>query len=95
MPGQVMNARELARRSQAAVTAKDRSAWLGLFAPDAVVQDPVGPSPLDPLGALRIRRDLEAHRIGVRPLTTHNRRREPTARHAHRRGGRYHVTPRS
>jgi steroid Delta-isomerase len=51
VPGQAMNARELARRSQAAVTAKDRSAWLGLFAPDAVVQDPVGPSPLDPVGA--------------------------------------------
>ena len=51
MPGQAMNARELARRSQAAATAKDRSAWLDLFAPDAVVQDPVGPSPFDPPGA--------------------------------------------
>ncbi len=51
MPEAAMNARELARRSQAAVTAKDRSAWLGLFAPGAVVQDPVGPSPLDPRGA--------------------------------------------
>ena len=46
-----MNARELARRSQAAVAAKDRSAWLALFADDAVVQDPIGPSPLDPGGA--------------------------------------------
>ncbi len=43
-------ARELARRSQAAVEAKDRQAWLGLFAPDAVVADPIGPSPLDPAG---------------------------------------------
>ncbi|HUD36667.1 MAG TPA: nuclear transport factor 2 family protein [Streptosporangiaceae bacterium] len=43
-------ARELARRSQAAVRAKDREAWLGLFAPDAVVADPIGPSPLDPAG---------------------------------------------
>jgi steroid Delta-isomerase len=43
-------ARELARRSQAAVRAKDRQAWLGLFAADAVVADPVGPSPLDPAG---------------------------------------------
>ena len=42
-----MNARELARRSQAAVAAKDRTAWLALFADDAVVQDPIGPSPLD------------------------------------------------
>jgi steroid Delta-isomerase len=46
-----VNARELARRSQAAVAAKDRSAWLALFADDAVVQDPIGPSPLDPGGA--------------------------------------------
>jgi steroid delta-isomerase len=45
-----VNARELARRSQAAVAAKDRSAWLALFADDAVVQDPIGPSPLDPGG---------------------------------------------
>jgi ketosteroid isomerase-like protein len=43
-------ARDLARRSQAAVEAKDRQAWLSLFAPDAVVADPIGPSPLDPAG---------------------------------------------
>ncbi len=43
-------ARDLARRSQAAVKAKDREGWLGLFAPDAVVQDPIGPSPFDPSG---------------------------------------------
>jgi steroid delta-isomerase len=46
-----VDARELARRSQAAVAAKDRSAWLALLADDAVVQDPIGPSPLDPGGA--------------------------------------------
>jgi steroid Delta-isomerase len=45
-----LTARDLARRSQAAVQAKDRAAWLELFAPDAVVADPVGPSPLDPTG---------------------------------------------
>jgi len=45
------SARDLARRSQAAVRAKDRTAWLSLFAPDAIVQDPVGPSPLDAAGA--------------------------------------------
>jgi steroid Delta-isomerase len=44
-------ARDLARRSQAAVRAKDREAWLSLFAPDAVVQDPIGPSPFDLAGA--------------------------------------------
>jgi ketosteroid isomerase-like protein len=43
-------ARDLARRSQAAVRAKDREAWLSLFAPDAVVQDPIGPSPFDEAG---------------------------------------------
>jgi steroid delta-isomerase len=43
-------ARELARRSQSAVHRKDREAWLGLFAPDAVVADPIGSSPLDPAG---------------------------------------------
>ena len=42
--------RDLARQSQAAVHAKDRAGWLGLFAPDAVVADPIGPSPLDPAG---------------------------------------------
>lgn len=32
------------------VTAGDKAAWLALFADDAVVQDPVGVSPLDPSG---------------------------------------------
>jgi steroid Delta-isomerase len=45
------DARQLARRSQAAVRAKDREAWLRLFAADAVVADPIGPSPLDPPGS--------------------------------------------
>jgi steroid Delta-isomerase len=45
-----VTARDLARQSQAAVHRKDREAWLSLFAPDAVVADPVGPSPLDPDG---------------------------------------------
>jgi len=50
MTGDHVTARELARQSRAAVQAKDRDTWLSLFAPDAVVQDPVGPSPLDPEG---------------------------------------------
>jgi steroid delta-isomerase len=45
-----LNVRELAIRSRAAVNAGDREAWLDLFAPDAVVQDPIGPSPFDPEG---------------------------------------------
>jgi steroid Delta-isomerase len=51
MTTQECTARDLARRSQAAVRAKDRAAWLSLFAADAVVQDPIGPSPFDPTGA--------------------------------------------
>lgn len=45
-----LSARELGIRSRAAVHAKDRDAWLALFADDALVQDPVGPSPFDPAG---------------------------------------------
>jgi steroid Delta-isomerase len=41
---------DLARKSQAAAGAKDRETWLSLFAPDAVVEDPIGPSPFDPEG---------------------------------------------
>lgn len=44
------NARELGQASMAAVEAHDREAWLGLFAEDAVVEDPIGPSMFDPEG---------------------------------------------
>lgn len=37
-------------RSMRKVSARDRAGWLALFADDAVVQDPVGVSPLDPTG---------------------------------------------
>lgn len=50
MESHTTTVRDLARRSQAAASAKDRQTWLGLFADDAVVEDPVGPSPLDPDG---------------------------------------------
>ena len=43
-------ARDMSIRSMRAVEAGDRDGWLALFAPDAVVQDPVGVSPLDPSG---------------------------------------------
>jgi steroid delta-isomerase len=39
-----------------AVGRADRDAWLACFAPDAVVHDPVGGSPLDPEG-----RGLQGH----------------------------------
>lgn len=44
-------ARAAAQRSMAAVEAGDREGWLALFAPDAVVEDPIGPSMFDPEGA--------------------------------------------
>ena len=50
MTDEALTARELGRRSRAAVHAKDRDGWLDLFADDAVVQDPIGPSPFDPEG---------------------------------------------
>lgn len=43
-------ARSASQRSMAAVQAGDREAWLALFADDAVVEDPIGPSPFDPEG---------------------------------------------
>lgn len=38
------------QRSRAAVQAKDKEAWLAMFADDAIIEDPVGPSPFDPAG---------------------------------------------
>jgi len=46
----VSTARELSQASMAAVEAKDKEAWLALFADDAVVEDPIGPSAFDPEG---------------------------------------------
>ncbi|HLS75592.1 MAG TPA: nuclear transport factor 2 family protein [Nocardia sp.] len=43
-------ARAAGLASQAAVRARDKQAWLALFAPDAVVEDPIGPSGFDPEG---------------------------------------------
>ncbi|MEU4525477.1 nuclear transport factor 2 family protein [Amycolatopsis sp. NPDC024027] len=43
-------ARRAAFASMTAVTAGDKEGWLALFAPDAVVEDPVGPSFIDEAG---------------------------------------------
>ena len=43
-------ARDASLRSMNAVEAGDREAWLAIFTPDAVVQDPIGVSALDPTG---------------------------------------------
>lgn len=44
----------------AAVEAGDRDGWLALFADDAVVEDPIGPSPLSPDGEGRRGKDAIA-----------------------------------
>ena len=44
-------ARRISQASYAAVVAKDKDRWLGLFADDARLEDPVGPSFFDPEGA--------------------------------------------
>jgi ketosteroid isomerase-like protein len=44
-------ARDASRRSMDAVSRGAKDDWLALFAPDAVVADPVGPSVFDPEGA--------------------------------------------
>ena len=43
-------ARDASLASMRAVEAGDKAAWLALFADDAVVEDPIGPSPLCPDG---------------------------------------------
>lgn len=43
-------ARVAGRASQAAVRARDKDAWVALFAADGIVEDPVGPSGFDPEG---------------------------------------------
>lgn len=50
IPGGAHPARDAARASMDFVQRKAREEWLGLFTDDAVVEDPVGPSPLDEQG---------------------------------------------
>jgi len=47
----VGRALEMSKKSMVASETKDRDGWLALFADDAVVEDPVGPSFVDPEGA--------------------------------------------
>jgi steroid Delta-isomerase len=49
-PTDVHPALAASRRSMAAVEAGDRERWLDLFAPDALVEDPIGVSMFDPVG---------------------------------------------
>ena len=43
-------ARAASERSMNAVHAKDKQAWVDNFAADALIEDPIGASPLDPEG---------------------------------------------
>jgi ketosteroid isomerase-like protein len=43
-------AREMSKRSMAAVKARDKDAWLALWADDGWVEDPIGESFIDPTG---------------------------------------------
>ncbi|NKY53204.1 nuclear transport factor 2 family protein [Nocardia vermiculata] len=43
-------ARVAGQASQSAVRARDKDAWLALFATDGIVEDPIGPSGFDPEG---------------------------------------------
>ncbi|MDR7170738.1 ketosteroid isomerase-like protein [Nocardia kruczakiae] len=53
-------ARLAGRASQAAVRARDKEAWLALFAADGIVEDPIGPSVFDPEGVGHRGRDAIA-----------------------------------
>lgn len=41
---------EAGEKSRAAAVARDKEAWVALFADDAIVEDPIGPSHFDPEG---------------------------------------------
>src|SRR5438067_8971103 len=43
-------ARVASRRSIEMVAARDKEGWLALYSDDALIEDPVGPSPFDPRG---------------------------------------------
>jgi ketosteroid isomerase-like protein len=43
-------ARILGEKSRDAVASGDREAWLALWADDAIIEDPIGISPIDPSG---------------------------------------------
>ncbi|MCE7005217.1 nuclear transport factor 2 family protein [Kibdelosporangium philippinense] len=43
-------ARDASRKSMSAVSRGAKEEWVALFAPDAVIEDPVGQSPIDPTG---------------------------------------------
>ncbi len=50
MADTALAAREMSKRSMAAVKARDKDAWLALWADDGWVEDPIGESFIDPTG---------------------------------------------
>ncbi|MCC7077915.1 MAG: nuclear transport factor 2 family protein [Acidimicrobiia bacterium] len=54
-------ARAASHRSIQAVAAHDKEAWLANFADDAIVEDPIGVSPLDPEGKGHRGKDAISH----------------------------------
>ncbi|MCU1588652.1 MAG: hypothetical protein JWN31_2145 [Frankiales bacterium] len=50
MADTALAAREMSQRSMAAVKARDKAAWLALWAEDGWVEDPIGESFIDPTG---------------------------------------------
>lgn len=67
-------ARIAGERSRDAVRRGDREAWLSLWAEDAVIEDPIGVSPIDPTG--KGHRGLEA----IAAFWDHVIRRDPRTR---------------
>jgi hypothetical protein len=59
------------KRSREAAMARDKEAWLALFADDAIVEDPIGPSHFDPEGeiiALRAYWELDPATASARKI---------------------------
>jgi len=50
MDDSALAAREMSQRSMACVSARDKDAWLSLWAEDGWVEDPIGESFIDPTG---------------------------------------------
>jgi steroid Delta-isomerase len=59
-------ARVASRKAMELTTRRAKEEWLDLYTPDAVIQDPVGPSPFDPEGVGHKGRDrIAAHWDGT------------------------------
>ena len=62
-------AQELGFLSREYAVGKDKAKWLSLFAENAVVQDPIGVSPLDPSGeGIRDWKQLRLFTITLLPM---------------------------